>query len=555
MHIMKNTGLKSRIIELADEMRTESMPQITEELFGLFEKNGNRLEYEAVYFLRRKFLAVYGLAVIAEKRPEDILKLEEVLEDICREETWALPAHCNRKTRPNVAEEIDLFNSETAGALSETVKEAADVLDAGLLERVIFEIGRRVLIPFTKEGNRYGFEHAAHNWNSVCCSSIGTALINVGEKILGAAKTAETLDRINASLGTYVDSFGEDGACLEGAGYFNYGMSFLTAYMRRYEKAYGAEPAFAGNPKLMSTGKFPNAAFFGDGASVNFSDASDEEKLHAGMLEEFEKRFDIRYTIGENVTADFDTDPCYRFLPLLDDLRYGIELDLSDTVDRERFAHLPDAEWVIAENADGIGFAIKGGNNDEPHNHNDVGSFIFKTPGGFKACELGAGEYTADYFGVKRYDILCNSTRGHSLMLIGGKGQKCGKEAKAKDFRVENTDEALYVSLDLTDCYNDAEKVTREAVFDKKEGFLKIHDEAVSGKDVTSRIISKKDIGASIEILSDELQIQKTKEIFMNHSGIAEDVYIFEIKEKTDGTYKKGDNRKRIHSFAYRIYP
>ena len=48
---------------LADQMRGEAMPPLTEELFALFETTGNRLEYENVYFRRRKFLAVFGMDV------------------------------------------------------------------------------------------------------------------------------------------------------------------------------------------------------------------------------------------------------------------------------------------------------------------------------------------------------------------------------------------------------------------------------------------------------------------------------------------------------------
>ncbi|MFR6332585.1 MAG: hypothetical protein ACLUOI_29915 [Eisenbergiella sp.] len=71
--------------------------------------------------------------------------------------------------------------------------------------------------------------------------------------------------------------------------------------------------------------------------------------------------------------------------------------------------------------------AAKGGNNGESHNHNDV-----KLPasGGDEMLltDLGAGEYTRDYFSEKRYEILCNHSFGHSVPVIDGKGQKEGTE-------------------------------------------------------------------------------------------------------------------------------
>ena len=55
---------EKEVRKLADQLRNECMPQPTEELFSEFETNGNRMRYEAVYFGRRKFLSVIGLASV-----------------------------------------------------------------------------------------------------------------------------------------------------------------------------------------------------------------------------------------------------------------------------------------------------------------------------------------------------------------------------------------------------------------------------------------------------------------------------------------------------------
>ncbi len=555
MLIMKNTELKTRIIELSDELSGEKMPELTDELFGLFEKNGNRLAYENVYFPRRRFLAVYGISAVLFKRKEDIKKLEYVLEEVCREKTWALPAHCDSKKRPDVEKEIDLFNAETAGALSEVLKRAKGLLDDSLCKRVKDEIARRVLIPFTSEGSRYGFENAHHNWNAVCCGSLGTALINLGEELLGKEKTLAALDRINASLKVFVDSFPEDGACLEGAGYFNYGISFLTAYGRRYKEYTGKTADLFNSPKMAMIADFPNKAFFLNGRAVNFSDAVENEKLHRGMLAGLQELCGTEYFVNASIMADFDSDPCYRFLPLFDDLNYGEELRLHKTETKNRLSVLPSAQWAVAENAAGSGFAVKGGNNDEPHNHNDVGSYIYMTSEGTIACELGAGEYTADYFGAGRYGILCNGTQGHSLPIIGKDGQLIGKDAKAGKFQVTKNGDLIKVEIDLTGCYRGCERAVRQLFFDTVDGSLKVRDEILSDEDIIDRIISKKDIGDNIEILSEDQEIQMHREDFSNHYGEKESICIYEIKEKKDGNGKKGVDGKRLHCITYRLHP
>ncbi|MFQ9546993.1 MAG: hypothetical protein ACLRZ6_03275 [Lachnospiraceae bacterium] len=55
------------------------------------------MRYEAVYFGRRKFLSVLGLAECDLAWKRRYSKLEEVIREICAEECWALPAHVRRK--------------------------------------------------------------------------------------------------------------------------------------------------------------------------------------------------------------------------------------------------------------------------------------------------------------------------------------------------------------------------------------------------------------------------------------------------------------------------
>ena len=59
----------------AAEMMDQPMPVAGEELFALYEKTGNRLIYEEVYFTRRKMLAVFGCLSILEGKPEYLHKL------------------------------------------------------------------------------------------------------------------------------------------------------------------------------------------------------------------------------------------------------------------------------------------------------------------------------------------------------------------------------------------------------------------------------------------------------------------------------------------------
>lgn len=73
-------------------------------------------------------LAVFGCLSILEGKPEYLHKLEEVLDGICEEECWALPAHVERDRDPDWRIRVDLFASETAQALAEIISLVGDRL-------------------------------------------------------------------------------------------------------------------------------------------------------------------------------------------------------------------------------------------------------------------------------------------------------------------------------------------------------------------------------------------------------------------------------------------
>ena len=126
---------RQQVAQTGDMLRGRSMPELTKELFGLYEETGNRLIYEDEYFERRRFLAVFGLLSIWYEREEDLRKLEEVIREICLEETWALPAHVNRQEK-DWQRTVDLFACETGQALAQIVTELSGKLDAALAGQV-----------------------------------------------------------------------------------------------------------------------------------------------------------------------------------------------------------------------------------------------------------------------------------------------------------------------------------------------------------------------------------------------------------------------------------
>ena len=112
----------------------------------------------------------------------DLSGLEWVLEQICAETCWALPAHVNRKKDEKWKITLDLFACETAQSLLEIAFLLRNDLRPELLCRIWKESSRRVLQPFLiQENGAFWWETSKSNWNAVCCGSVGAAACYASE--------------------------------------------------------------------------------------------------------------------------------------------------------------------------------------------------------------------------------------------------------------------------------------------------------------------------------------------------------------------------------------
>ncbi|WP_227871768.1 heparinase II/III domain-containing protein [Paenibacillus bovis] len=107
---------------------------------------------------------------------------------------------------------------------------------------------------------------------------------------------------------------------------------------------------------------------------------------------------------------------------------------------------LPNTKFIAALSA-------KGGHNDEPHNHNDLGSFIIHAGGENIFCDPGAGLYTQSYFAPGREQILNISSAGHSIPQINGYEQYSGRAAAAIVEVLQMDEAEMKLGLDLTAAY------------------------------------------------------------------------------------------------------
>ncbi|MDR2483014.1 MAG: heparinase II/III-family protein [Treponema sp.] len=499
--------LLERLAQEADAFAQSEISALPFSRYKLFDTTGNRLAYEGRYFERRRRLTVLSLAVWVWKKPEHIAALEDLIWAICDEYSWCQPAHMGGKSLGgmDVRRRLDLFACETGFALAECLSMLDSLLHPAVLNRARDEIMYRVIDSYTSQGALQIWELMDNNWCAVCAGSIASAALYL---IADNLHLAGILQRLAPTFERFLDGFSPDGACIEGLSYWTYGVGFYVCFADLLFHRTGGSIDLLHEAGFDRIARFQQHCYFPGGATLNFSDVGHDGKFRLGLSCYLAAHIQgVRIPIPQDLRGRTSAgeihaairlegyreliDHCGRCCLALRDLIWAAESLRPPEEDARPAVTLTGAQWLLCSGAGETGFAAKGGHNDEPHNHNDVGSFIFYKKGAMFFMDLGAGEYTKDYFGGKRYEYFCVRSEGHNLPIIGGQGQKPGRAFCAGNCRM--TEDGI-MSLDLAPAYGirALERLERCFSFGLAAGALVLKDSfsfAGEAPQVTERFI------------------------------------------------------------------
>ena len=501
------------IKKTAEELINTTADCLPYSKFRLFHETGSRTEYEALYIEHRKRLNVFAVMSLYETDGKWVSALEDTVWAVLDEFSWSFPAHIAKdKTPKEAAENLDLFSTETAFALSEILYLLGDRIAPFVRTRAVSEIQRRVIAPYVKTDITW----PKNNWSAVCAGSIACAVI-----YLGLSDVWNNIEnRVLASLQTFEDSYENDGGCLEGPLYWQYGFGFFV---------YSAELICEytnGRLNLLSGEKVRRMAEFAQKAHITadyvlpFADAPHNLRFDIGLLHYLKKKFSSVTVPDAKYEAVFGDDIRHHFCALIRNFFwYDEKLETEGTYDRSCY-FLEDSGWYINKKHR-LYFAAKGGSNAEPHNHCDLGSFVLFSGGNFILDDLGWPEYYNGYFGEKRENDLCASSRGHSVPMIDGKPQPAGEAYSAK---VLSHTEAGF-RLELSKAYSAPGLNSFQRSFTISDAALIVTD-TLSGEinDFTERFVTRiepKMLGGGVVKIADftivcgaKAEVYVSKEVF-----------------------------------------
>lgn len=492
------SALKEELIQKGESLLGFSYPCATACDYLDFTRTGNRERFQEKIFTKRIVLNQLILAECAENKGRFLDDILNGIYSICEESAWQLPAHNSyiRDTPqlplPDVTRPvIDLFSAETASVLAVAeyvLREPLSKISPFISVMIFDELNRRIFVPYLKEHFWWMGDGKSHmnNWTSWCTQNVLLAAFTqpVEEEI-----RRQIFKKACVSLDYFLDEYGDDGCCDEGAQYYRHaGLTLFGAMEVLNSAAPGLFSPLYETEKIKNIASYIQNVHVDDIYYVNFADCSPV----AGRCGAREYLFGKR--TGNNALMAFAAEDFKRssdklileehnlFHRLLQVFAYEEMENLTvSSKPAAKDIYYPSAGLFIARDKT-FCLAVKGGDNDDSHNHNDTGSFTVYKNGQPMFIDLGVETYTKKTFSPERYDIWTMQSRYHNLPTFDGVMQKDGSSYQAELKNYSFDDSRAAISMDIAGAYPSEQiKVYERNVELKKQtpdscSEIRIHD-------------------------------------------------------------------------------
>lgn len=496
----KDSALKKQELLAAGCAAKLPWPQLVMTDYLRFSRDGNRSAFEEKYFFRRRKLTALILGECFAGRGDF---LDDILDGtglILGESTWCLPAH-NSKLRDHKQDSlpdpdfpiVDLFAAETAALLGveeQLLHSPFEKISPYLPRAIRKEIRERILVPYLS----YHFwwmgdgQSQMLNWTPWITQNVLLSVFTDPDLTL-QEKTA-VLQQTALSLDYFLDEYGDDGCCSEGAQYYSHAGLCLFGCLVLIDRIlpHSMDGTFR-HPLIAAIADYIRAVHVAGPCYLNFADCS----LLAGHRSAREYLFG-KYTGNEDLArfaaADYRQNVWFGAGMLEKDADQAVERAFATEEDDGRlllseenlFYHLLQIgahEMMMAEKPERASgrdvwyestglmiardartvLAAKAGCNADAHNHNDVGSVILFRDGRPVLIDLGVETYTRKTFSERRYEIWTMRSLYHNLPAFYDHEtvieQKPGAAFRARNIACTLEKESASLSCDLSGAYGD----------------------------------------------------------------------------------------------------
>ena len=458
------------VVSKAEEYLEREIPLIPLSLYRDKFLTGVRSRFEPPYSLRRDIAFYLTLAEIYERKGRFIPKIADAVWAMLEETSWCLPAHqYTSRTHPEYelpeAQDsetlagLDLQTSQTCATLATVryfLKDELDAISPSICKRIdklVYLRGVRPLIA-----GAYWWMQSSCNW----VTNITSNILYAGALTVEDMETRELLlDRSMYLFDNFTAGYPEDGTCAEGPAYWGAAPGNLFDALEIIEDMTAGRITVYDEPIIRNMGSFVvNMNVDGDWY-VCFEDCGSKLHHSGDVVERYGRKckspaleaFGHKNAVGaDNVYYFYGM--CYRITknyhtPLVTEVT-TTKADKSVWMDGHKIA-------VFRENEDtskGLFLATKGGSNNEPGNHNDVGCLVIFSNGKPVVVDPSIGSYDNKYFGKLRYERWYTNAAYHSCPTFDGIDQESARGGDPHASKNEVCDvPARRVSMDISEAY------------------------------------------------------------------------------------------------------
>ena len=470
---LADTRQGRKAIDTAAKLMQKTFPELKDELYLQFSQNGNRTNYEAVNGRRISWIVQLTLGECLENKGRFMPKLEEFLEQFLSQKSWVLPAHDRKLT--NFNNEVlypDLSCSYVASMLAYVDWFLQDKLKPETRQRIRHEVFRRAITPYQnalhtgKVINGLWWMMSVYNWNAVCtCNLVCASLILMESR----HDRAEVLAAMEISNKFFYRGFTSDGYCSEGLGYWSYGFGhYLLMGEIVLASTNGKLNIFDDDPVILKCCEYARNIIIEDGIAPAYADCNVKTVPSQHNLAIIQRHYPelLMKPVNTNVifTNDLTQFAIFAFTK-------AKQATLTSNYKVPPVSFFDQAGVLICRSTDEkgntFGASIKGGHNNEAHNHNDVGSYVIVANKVPFICDPGGEVYTRRTFSPERYESKVLNSYGHDVPVVAGRLQLNGAKAKGIIKESTFTSEKSSILIDMTSCYDVAEllSLTRRFTF------------------------------------------------------------------------------------------
>ncbi|MBO9620466.1 MAG: heparinase II/III family protein [Niabella sp.] len=462
-------GVSGQLIAQGEKQLNYKWQVITATDYLEYERSGSRVIMEQPYNENVNALAQLMIAELTEGKGRFMDQIVNGVWALCDMQSWALSAHLpvqkTKRNLPDPSEQIiDLVSGDVGSLLSWSVyffKEDWNKINPVITKRVELNIRQRILEPYMQRSDFWwqAFEdkpgQLVNNWNPWCNSNV-LACFLLEEK--NQDTLAAAVYRTMRSVDQFLNYVKEDGACEEGPSYWGHAAGKLYDYLQLLYDATGSRISIFNKPMVKNMGEYIARSYVGNGWVVNFADAAAKGTADPGLVYRFGKAVNspemesfagaLLASSGHTEIVSGDRD----MFRTLEGLKGYKELQSAPAaLPKAAFTWYPQTQFCYMRNDNGLFFAGKAGNNNESHNHNDVGSFnlyVNETP---FIIDVGVGTYTRQTFSSERYNIWTMQSNYHNLPVINGQPQIAGPQYKASAVSFDSAKRQF--TLDMAGAY------------------------------------------------------------------------------------------------------